>query len=524
MNLKSFFILLISFLGVESLIAQNQAKEVIPSISELIFPAKPETKNNFNLFYEIHLERDSIPQPSFWYKIVFDKDCDFEFTLFPLMNEDRYDFYLYKVEGNAFFCDALEGQRVISLNHYKYIKSYTDNDQSEAFRSSLVHIKPIPIKAGDAVYLEVFAVKGRDCGHIFDCRTSESSLVTKVINDNCSAITAVDYDADTLLSTRKEETALHYLSDLFCLKRKGPIVFTSISLRGKNRTVKVQKDFLSYSKKEAEKYVAYQPKATSVDSSQAIMPALKESKAEAEDSSNFVKQVLAERRKKADSLALSSSKGIKSTADLNLLVSSTDHHTIYEANQTTKPTRLKVDQALFRLLFTDLKQKREAKKLEIRNAAASYKRLGKKNVSKKRQAYQALKALKKEKKAIEKEMAETQSKIKVIQRLIAKEDYVLQENFVFNKSVNSRKNELVYKVQIGVYKNKISNTIFNGLSPVSEDPYEGGVRYSVGAFPKFDYAKQAKEHVVEIGLKDAFIVAYFKGTRISIQEAMALEP
>jgi hypothetical protein len=49
------------------------------------------------------------------------------------------------------------------------------------------------------------------------------------------------------------------------------------------------------------------------------------------------------------------------------------------------------------------------------------------------------------------------------------------------------------------------------------------VRYSVGAFPKFDYAKQAKMHVVNIGLKDAFIVAYFNGKRVNINEALKLE-
>ncbi len=209
MNLKQLFTLLCCLTCLGNLTAQNQPKQVIPSISELIFPAKPETKNNFNLFYEIHLDRDSVAQPSFWYKIIFDKDCDFEFTLFPLMNEDRYDFFLYKIEGNTFFCEALQENRIVSLNDYKFIKSYTDNDQSAAFRASLVHIKPIPIKAGDAIYLEVFAVKGKDCGHIFDCRTSESSLVTKVINDRCEEIAPISLPVDTLLKQRREELALN---------------------------------------------------------------------------------------------------------------------------------------------------------------------------------------------------------------------------------------------------------------------------------------------------------------------------
>lgn len=520
MHWKHLFLSTLFLLSGFSFYAQEEEKQLIPSIRELIFPAQPETKNNFNLFYEIHLKRDSIPRPSFWYKIIFSRDSDFEFTLFPLMESDHYEFYLYKVAGNTLFCEAIAEDRVTSLNSYKYQKVYTDNNQSASFRASLVHVRPIPVKEGDAIYLEVLATKGSDCGHIFDCRTSEGSLVTKVINDNCNSILPINVDTSLVIKERREAASLRYLSDLFCLERKAAIAFTSINLLDKNKTVRQQNDFLHYSKKESNNYQQYQPLPHTIDT----VPLEKTTQEVAvPTAASTFDQVLNERARIADSLKLVSSKEVKSTADLNQLTQPTQHQTLYDANGEKQATRLQVDRALFSLLLTDLQSKKDLKNQEVRQCYAQFKKLNKKEVSKRKKASQSLKQLKSEKKTIEAEISSTRAKIKSIEQLISKKEYALQENFVFNKSTSVESEDVIYKIQIGVYKNKISPDIFNGLSPVSEDPYEGGVRYSVGAFPKFDYAKQAKAHVVEVGLKDAFIVAYFQGKRISIKDALMLE-
>ncbi|MBL4707978.1 MAG: hypothetical protein JKY48_05995 [Flavobacteriales bacterium] len=434
------------------------------------------------------------------------------------MEKDHYEFYLYKVAGNTLFCEAIAEDRVTSLNSYKYQKEYNDNNQSASFRASIVHVKPIPVKAGDAIYLEVLATKGSDCGHIFDCRTSEGSLVTKVINDNCDSIIPINIDRSLLIGERREAVALRYLSDLFCIERKAAIAFTSINLLGKDKTVRQQNDFLHYSKKESPNYQQFQnlpSDTTSIEKPTEIVVATPIS---------IFDQVLKERSRIADSMKLIDSKGVKSTAELNHLTELTKHHTIYDVNGKKKATRLQVDRSLFSLLLTDLQSKRNLKREELRLCYIQFKKLNKKELSKRKKGSQKLKQLKIEKKAIEAKITTTRSKIKRIKRLISKKEYALQDNFVFNKSTSIESEGVIYKIQIGVYKNKISPEVFRGLSPVSEDPYEGNVRYSVGAFPKFNYAKQAKAHVVEIGLKDAFIVAYYREKRIEIKDALKLEP
>ena len=60
-------------------VAQNQSKSGSGEVAEIIIPTSADIRNNFNLLYEIHLSRDTIQTPSFWYKIIFSKNCSFEF-------------------------------------------------------------------------------------------------------------------------------------------------------------------------------------------------------------------------------------------------------------------------------------------------------------------------------------------------------------------------------------------------------------------------------------------------------------
>lgn len=511
------FALLFSFIALSSK-AQNQG--VIPSISEIIFPAQPEIRNNFNLLYEIHLQDDSLQYPSFWYKIIFNKDCHFEFTLFPIDEQDRYDFFLYKIEENAQFCEAYASEKIVSLNDYKFHKTYEDQTQSAQFRASMLHIKPIPVKAGDAIYLEVLSRSGKDCGHIFDCRTSESSLVTKVYNDYCQNRIRMEKDSSQVVAEREEQLALEYLGNLFCLERKKAIAFTSIKLEGSARKIKQEDDFLSYSK--LEKIVKKKPRKPA---KKEVLVEVKSNPEEEIKSQpiSFVDSILMERAKRKDSLLKQENTPVKSTRDLNRLAVDDDFKTVYQAGNNSQVTRLEVDKSLFALLEKDLENKRDEKTKEIAESYAAFKKIGRKNRSKKREASKALKQLKEERKELEDKLAQAKEKAREIDQLIASGGYAQGKRPVFQKQRQSQWEEPVYKIQIGAYKNKISPETFKGLAPVSEDPYEGGVRYSVGAFGKLQYAREAKNYVHEVGLKDAFIVAYFKGRRISLQEALVLE-
>jgi hypothetical protein len=81
---------------------------------------------------------------------------------------------------------------------------------------------------------------------------------------------------------------------------------------------------------------------------------------------------------------------------------------------------------------------------------------------------------------------------------------------------------LVFKVQIGAFKNPIPQDLFGGIKPITaETTTRGFMRYTAGLFAKFNLANKAKNQVVDIGYRDAFVVAFFNGKRISINEALA---
>lgn len=79
---------------------------------------------------------------------------------------------------------------------------------------------------------------------------------------------------------------------------------------------------------------------------------------------------------------------------------------------------------------------------------------------------------------------------------------------------------IIYKVQVGAFRNKINPEIFSGITPLSaEDAGNGIYRYTAGIFKSLTGANMAKGKIVEIGYADAFVVAFFNGRRISLTEA-----
>ena len=83
---------------------------------------------------------------------------------------------------------------------------------------------------------------------------------------------------------------------------------------------------------------------------------------------------------------------------------------------------------------------------------------------------------------------------------------------------------LMYKVQIGAFRNAIKQDAFKGIAPiVGESTNSGFTRYSAGEFNTFSSADGAKVKIQGIGYTDAFVVAYLNGKRISITDAKTAE-
>jgi len=82
---------------------------------------------------------------------------------------------------------------------------------------------------------------------------------------------------------------------------------------------------------------------------------------------------------------------------------------------------------------------------------------------------------------------------------------------------------LIFKVQIGAFRNPIPQDLFTGMSPITgETTPQGFTRYTAGLFTTFTTADKVKQEIRDLGYKDAFVVAFLNGKRIPMVEAMAM--
>ncbi len=82
---------------------------------------------------------------------------------------------------------------------------------------------------------------------------------------------------------------------------------------------------------------------------------------------------------------------------------------------------------------------------------------------------------------------------------------------------------LTFRVQIGAFKTPLPNNTFRGLNPVNgENASNGYIRYTAGNFNKLENANAVKNDLRNLGYSDAFVVVYFNGKRITLNEALAI--
>jgi hypothetical protein len=79
---------------------------------------------------------------------------------------------------------------------------------------------------------------------------------------------------------------------------------------------------------------------------------------------------------------------------------------------------------------------------------------------------------------------------------------------------------LIFRVQIGAFKAPVPNDAFKGLAPVNGQTTPNGyIRYTAGNFETFADANAVKNDLNNLGYKDAFVVGYYNGKRITLTEA-----
>lgn len=83
---------------------------------------------------------------------------------------------------------------------------------------------------------------------------------------------------------------------------------------------------------------------------------------------------------------------------------------------------------------------------------------------------------------------------------------------------------LVFRVQVGAFRNKVPDYFFREFTPVSGEQLKNGLTaYLAGFFEGSEGALKARNTIRTLGYKDAFIVAYCDGKRIAFPQAIAYE-
>jgi hypothetical protein len=79
---------------------------------------------------------------------------------------------------------------------------------------------------------------------------------------------------------------------------------------------------------------------------------------------------------------------------------------------------------------------------------------------------------------------------------------------------------VIFKVQVGAFRNKIPQDHFKEFAPLAGETLDNGItRYTAGLFLDFTSADAAKEAIREQGYRDAFVVAFRDGQRVSLSSA-----
>ncbi len=88
-------------------------------------------------------------------------------------------------------------------------------------------------------------------------------------------------------------------------------------------------------------------------------------------------------------------------------------------------------------------------------------------------------------------------------------------------TASTAKPGLIFKVQIGSFRNKDLTKYFNNTKNFSgEVDSDGTKKYTLGEFTEYWEADNFKKYLREMGVKDAWVVSYKDGNRIPIKDAL----
>ncbi len=106
-------------------------------------------------------------------------------------------------------------------------------------------------------------------------------------------------------------------------------------------------------------------------------------------------------------------------------------------------------------------------------------------------------------------------------KIFSSPQYTKDNPIPFNQDIPGG---LTYRIQLGVFSEKVSPEKFKGLYPVSGETLKNDlIKYYVGFFNTYTEATKALEKVKNIDFHDAYIVSYYEGKKISVDKAKTYE-
>ncbi|MBI3501004.1 MAG: OmpA family protein [Bacteroidetes bacterium] len=129
---------------------------------------------------------------SFWYKITFSEDCSFAFEIFPFQKGNSYNFFLYKTSPQTTAC-KIKTNKIppVRANMYRneMLKTGTGLSFSPAKNKKDIYNSPyqdaVQAKKGEIYFLNIYHVKGIDCGFSFTLRNEARAQKFKCLYDKC---------------------------------------------------------------------------------------------------------------------------------------------------------------------------------------------------------------------------------------------------------------------------------------------------------------------------------------------------
>lgn len=486
-----------------------------------------------------------------WYKLVFSTDCELSFRIYSDKANDTYHFFVYKDDGSKDFCKKLSDKKVIPIRanmlaHKEGIigtgisqgMKINYKDTSENYFKRTVFDTPfldeIKAKSGETYYINIYHMEGTDPYHYLVLRACYKEINLLTQNDNISGKQAkiIEKLPEHVTKPSAEKDSIDAVEKAAIAKKKSA---EEAKKKQKAEGTKVDaeaKKNADAEKKEKAKAEAAEKKIAEAKAKQNAAEAAKKKAAEEAFKKSSVKKISPQlvNYDEKDTLNQYQVEGkiIYEKGPRGPVISGE----IYISNSDGSITVLKKmytnDSGMFR--FANL-PKEHNYQLSLNDEDPNINLENEPIIS----GVMLLKGEPVEGLVINNSVKTASDGSFSLGK---KEFLAINVNELFNRwSIDltnpSQYSEMLkkygaisleglsYKVQVGAYREEenFNLSLLNDLGPVEKQKHSDGItRFVMGDFKTLNEADGFKQKVFEKKINDAFIIAYFNGTKKYLEE------